>query len=1092
MLATSRRFLQTLCLTVAILGPVVTWGQFTDGLNVAFGKNRVQTRDFQWQYYTQGMFEVYHYQEGAQVAGQVARMLESEASSLSPMFGRALEGPIQVIVFKSQEEFRQSNVGIMSAEDADSNIGGTAKLVGTKLFLYASGDRRRLKQDVREGLARILFQQSLYEADWGQSLRGGNVIETPSWMEDGVARFASRGLDAGTLAHVLDACRRGRISNIDQTSGLEAARLGQAVWAYVADVYGLPAVANVLYMSRITRSVEQGFRMATGMYLDDLLLEVQAHHLRQAPVGYLGSLPGWKSRRELRALSKTAGEGIPMVLRRRFDYQQFVPSPDGSFIAFTTNERGQLRVGTLNLSSGDVTWHAILGHRLARLEDDLAPRLAWHPQSTLLVWSHEERGAPRMGVVDMETGDVEIRELFRIDQMLSMTFTPDGNDILCSALQDGSSDLYVYDLLSNNATPLWRDRFDDLHPVFWPGTDLFMFSSNRPDDTLRNDKLNHPYPANLDLYVGRLSDDPITLERWTHTPEIDERLPQTLDGQRFTYLTEDARGGQTLGFGWLDSVVVSVDTVVRYRPYTELRKALELPVPVLGMTMLGEDAYATTVNAGQILRWRLPDLGLSGLKNGPTLPTESGQNDLPFPTVLPTWDRVWLPDEIDPQNYIFESEKRDVAAASDQEQTAVEEPADDVVYETLVPKNLRRNYALDKVQTQLNNTFGTSFYQSYTGQVNTQPGLGNATEIRVSDLMEDRHIVGGYTIPANLNNTFFGLAYLNLEEQIDKVLSFQRQSSARVNPITGQLVNTYAHSLRREWRWALDEVRSLRWNVSLRLDRDVVQGTDMFALMSDDAFGEQLGFQVAFVHDDTRSPRLNIRHGLRARFWVEWFVDGVGAQTASNPGGGLASPPSGWSFGTAGFDARRYIPLVGPSILALRLAGDWSIGQKKLLHLLGGTDNSLSIAPNAGTSVDPDIPYAYQARITPLRGFASNVRNGSNVAVANAELRVPVFFNGTGKSEFLKNLQVLGFADVGAAWSGLHPYSDDNAFNTITVEANPITVTVSNNREPILYDLGFGLRSRLFGYWVAADWAYGVDDQTILPRRFTLSLNFDF
>jgi len=96
MLATSRRFLQTLCLTVAILGPVVTWGQFTDGLNVAFGKNRVQTRDFQWQYYTQGMFEVYHYQEGAQVAGQVARMLESEASSLSPMFGRALEGPIQV------------------------------------------------------------------------------------------------------------------------------------------------------------------------------------------------------------------------------------------------------------------------------------------------------------------------------------------------------------------------------------------------------------------------------------------------------------------------------------------------------------------------------------------------------------------------------------------------------------------------------------------------------------------------------------------------------------------------------------------------------------------------------------------------------------------------------------------------------------------------------------------------------------------------------------------------------------------------------------------------------------------------------------
>jgi len=32
----------------------------------------------------------------------------------------------------------------------------------------------------------------------------------------------------------------------------------------------------------------------------------------------------------------------------------------------------------------------------------------------------------------------------------------------------------------------------------------------------------------------------------------------------------------------------------------------------------------------------------------------------------------------------------------------------------------------------------------------------------------------------------------------------------------------------------------------------------------------------------------------------------------------------------------------------------------------------------------------------------------------------------------------------------------------------------------------------VLGYWLAADWAYGVDDGITLPRRFTLSLNFDF
>lgn len=1072
--------------------PRLGTAQFTDGLNVEFGKNRVQTRTFQWQYYEQGAFEIYHYQEGTQIAGQVARMLEEEAADLAPMFGRAIEGPIQVLVYKSQEEFRQSNVGVMAQSDQDSNIGGTAKLVGSKMFLHASGDRRQVRRDVREGLARILFQQTLYEGDWSQSLRSGNVIQTPVWMEEGVARYAARGLDGASMATVLDGCRRGRVTQLDHATGLEAAVLGQAVWAYVADVYGLPAVANVLYMTRITRSVEDGFRLATGMFLPDLMREVQSHHLRQAPRSYEDALPGWDTRKELRQARRSAGPDVPMTLRRRFEYQQFVPSPDGTTLAFTTNERGQRRVGTLDLATGDRTWHAVIGHRLDRLEDDLAPRLAWHPEGRLLAFSWEERGAPRMGLVDMATGEVERREMFKIDQVLSMTFTPDGNDLLMSALQDGSSDLYLYDLLSNSAVALWRDRFDDLAPAFWPDRDAFVFASNRPDDTLRNDRLNHPYPAALDLYVARLSDDPIRLERWTHTPDVDERFPLPLPDQQFVYLEEDSQGNQRVGFGWRDSVVVAVDTVVRYRPYTEIRRALTLPVPAMRLERTGPSFHATTRHAGQVHWWSVPDMPLASLKANPSAEVPTAAQSLDFPAVMPTWERAWADDEINPNDYVFEVERNREPGELPAADMQANREVDVTEWPALVPKNLRRNYALDKVQTQLNNTFGTTFYQPYQGQVNTQPGLGNASELRISDLMEDRHIVGGYTLPANLSNTFFGLAYINLEGQLDKSLSFQRQTSSRINPLNGQLVDTHAHVLRREWRWAFDEVRSLRWNATLRLDRDVIQGTDMFALMGDDVYGEQVGLQVAFVHDDTRSPRLNIRHGLRARVWAEWFVDGVGAQTATNPGGGLATPEDGWSFGTAGFDARRYIPLVGPSILALRVAGDWSLGQKKLLHILGGTDNSLSIASNAGTAVDPDIPYAYQARITPLRGFTSNVRNGSNVAVANAELRVPVFFNGTGRSEFFKNLQAIGFADVGSAWTGLHPYSDDNAFNFVTVESNPITVTVSNNRDPVLYDVGFGVRSRLFGYWVAADWAYGVDDQQVLPRRFTLSLNFDF
>ena len=161
------------------LGGIGAWGQFTDGLNVEFGKNRVQHRSFEWTYFEEGMFEVYHYREGDQIAGQVTRILSEEAKALAPMFGRSLVGPIQVLVFKSEAEFRQSNVGVMTSQDQETNIGGTAKLVGSKMFLYGRGDRLAMERDVREGCQKappatpdVAWTRGVQRASWMPPKRG--------------------------------------------------------------------------------------------------------------------------------------------------------------------------------------------------------------------------------------------------------------------------------------------------------------------------------------------------------------------------------------------------------------------------------------------------------------------------------------------------------------------------------------------------------------------------------------------------------------------------------------------------------------------------------------------------------------------------------------------------------------------------------------------------------------------------------------------------------------------------------------------------------------------------------------------------------
>jgi len=86
---------------------------------------------------------------------------------------------------------------------------------------------------------------------------------------------------------------------------------------------------------------------------------------------------------------------------------------------------------------------------------------------------------------------------------------------------------------------------------------------------------------------------------------------------------------------------------------------------------------------------------------------------------------------------------------------------------------------------------------------------------------------------------------------------------------------------------------------------------------------------------------------------------------------------------------------------------------------------------------------------------------------------------------------MIGFLDAGVAWNGLNPYSKENSFNTQVIRDGSLTVTIQNQREPIVYGYGFGLRGRILGYFIRADWAWGVDDRVVLDPIFYLSLALD-
>jgi hypothetical protein len=195
-----------------------------------------------------------------------------------------------------------------------------------------------------------------------------------------------------------------------------------------------------------------------------------------------------------------------------------------------------------------------------------------------------------------------------------------------------------------------------------------------------------------------------------------------------------------------------------------------------------------------------------------------------------------------------------------------------------------------------------------------------------------------------------------------------------------------------------------------------------------------------------------------------------------------------------GIDARHYIPVLKYGVLALRGASAFSFGNRPNLYYLGGSNNQVFNSFEEGTPT-ASRNFAFQTNANHMRGFKSNIRNGTNFAIVNTELRLPIFKFFLGKNKgasFIRNFQIVGFADAGVAWYGLSPYSKDNPINKERVETSQITIDVNYYRDPLIASYGVGARTSLFGYYLRADYAYGIETRAVQSPKLHLALGFDF
>ena len=310
---------------------VSSQAQFYRGSLVDFGKNRIQYNEPRyWTYYSYERYSIYYYEGGKEIANYVSRSAKKNIEDIERLLDVTMDKKIQFIVYNKESDFEQSNIGYSSEEQY--NIGGVTRIVGTKVILYFEGDHKKLEQQIRAGIAEVMINQMMYGGDMRDMVKNSTLLIFPDWYVKGLISYISMGWNTDIDNRMRDGIKSNKYNKFNRLTGADALYAGHSIWNYIAEVYGESVIPNVLYMTKVSRSVESAFLFVLGTSTKTLNSD-------------------WLYFYENRYsdMDKNFGKlnDTTLLLRKPKAsrvYNQFKISPDGKHAIYATNEMGQYKV----------------------------------------------------------------------------------------------------------------------------------------------------------------------------------------------------------------------------------------------------------------------------------------------------------------------------------------------------------------------------------------------------------------------------------------------------------------------------------------------------------------------------------------------------------------------------------------------------------------------------------------------------------------------------------------------------------------------------------------------------------------------------
>lgn len=466
-----------------------------------FGQNKVQYENFKFEILKTDHFDIYFYPEEKEAAQQAARMAERWYSRHKFILQHELHGRQPILLYASHPHFEQTNA--LGGGDIGEGTGGVTEALQRRVVVPFAGPIAETDHVIGHELVHA-FQYDITGVNTGGRFRSPVGLQLPLWFVEGMAEFLSLGpVDPLTAMWMRDAVKSQK--KLPTLAQLEDPRFfpyryGQSLLAYIAGRWGDGKVGDLLKQGGKSGDIRRAIRQVLGVGPDTLAKDWH-QALRQMYEPLMKTTESPDKYGKL-LISKKAGAGDLNVGP--------VLSPDGkNVIFFSEKDLFSIDFFLADAETGKIKRNIVSAEKNPHLEslEFINSAGAWAASGDRIAFALVTKGRPGLALLDVKQDKIshEIR-LPQLGEIFNPTWSPDGKQIAFSALANGMSDIFIYDLPADSLRRITNDFYSDLHPAWSPDGKYLAFATDRFTADLATLKAGNYRLALFEVETGKISE----------------------------------------------------------------------------------------------------------------------------------------------------------------------------------------------------------------------------------------------------------------------------------------------------------------------------------------------------------------------------------------------------------------------------------------------------------------------------------------------------------------------------------------------------------------------------------------------------------